>query len=72
VYCRAEDVDAAADRSLEREANIFAAELLMPEDAVRAEWLRTPQVPAMAFTFGVSPNAVQWRLYNFGLVDDRP
>ena len=36
MMCRAEDVAPGADRALEREANIFAAELLMPEDAVRA------------------------------------
>lgn len=72
VYCRAEDVDPAADRSLEREANIFAAELLMPEDMIRAAWSRAPRVAAMASAFAVSPQAVQWRLYNFGLTDDRP
>lgn len=56
----------------EREANIFAAELLMPEDMIRAAWLRAPRVAAMASAFAVSPQAVQWRLYNFGLSDDRP
>src|SRR5437763_342190 len=37
-YCRAIDLTQAADRSLEREANIFAAELLMPERAIVAAW----------------------------------
>jgi hypothetical protein len=31
VMCRAEDVAPIADRALEREANVFAAELLVPE-----------------------------------------
>jgi Zn-dependent peptidase ImmA (M78 family) len=63
TYCRAEDVSAEADRTLEREANIFAAELLMPEGAVRdladdpKAWLR----------FGVSAEAMRWRLHSFDL-----
>jgi hypothetical protein len=38
VFCRAKDPSEDADRSLEREANVFAAELLMPEAAVREAW----------------------------------
>src|SRR4051794_25753897 len=38
TYCRASDIANDADRALEREANIFASELLMPESAVRAAW----------------------------------
>ena len=65
VYCRAEDVVGEADRSLEREANVFGAELLMPEGAVRqhAADSDAPQV------FGVSRLALQWRLYSFDLAD---
>src|SRR4051794_24510859 len=37
-YCRATDIANDADRAIEREANIFASELLMPEAAVRAAW----------------------------------
>ena len=33
TYCRAADIANDVDRALEREANIFASELLMPEDA---------------------------------------
>jgi hypothetical protein len=36
LMCRAEDIAPDADRRLEREANVFAAELLMPEPDVRA------------------------------------
>ena len=37
VYCRAEEIGVDPEaKALEREANIFAANLLMPEAAVRA------------------------------------
>jgi Zn-dependent peptidase ImmA (M78 family) len=82
TYCRAVDLTEAADRTLEREANVFAAELLMPEPAVRAAWagLMTDRleeeaaVAACAERFDVSPTAMRWRLFSFGLparrVDD--
>jgi Zn-dependent peptidase ImmA (M78 family) len=63
--CRAEDIAPAADRGLEREANVFAAEILMPEPAVRA----AADDPAAAQLFGVSGEAMRWRLYSFGLAD---
>jgi uncharacterized protein DUF955 len=63
VYCRAEDVSAGADRALEREANVFAAELLMPEPAIRA----MAELSGAAARFGVSGEAMGWRLYSFGL-----
>jgi hypothetical protein len=69
-YCRASDVglDASA-KALEREANVFAAELLMPEAEVREAFsLR----PALAEHFGVSDEAMSWRLYNLGLASERP
>jgi Zn-dependent peptidase ImmA (M78 family) len=61
--CRAEDIAPGADRALEREANIFAAELLMPEPAVReaaADLLAAER-------FAVSAEAMRWRLFGFGL-----
>jgi Zn-dependent peptidase ImmA (M78 family) len=63
VYCRAEDVSEGTDRSLEREANVFAAELLMPEGEVR----EAVDHPDPATRFGVSAEAMQWRLYSFDL-----
>jgi hypothetical protein len=63
LMCRAEDVEPDADRTLEREANIFAAELLMPEPAVR----EAAEDANAAVRFGVSAEAMQWRLYGFGL-----
>ena len=52
---------------IEREANVFAAELLMPEAAVREAWSRQQDVDALARTFDVSPLALGWRLYSFDL-----
>jgi Zn-dependent peptidase ImmA (M78 family) len=66
VYCRVADVQvepATADQALEREANVFAAELLMPEQAVRHH----SDDPEAAHLFGVSQLAMRWRLYSFGL-----
>ncbi len=71
-YCRPVDLTDAADRSLEREANIFAAELLMPEDAVRAAWCETGEIERVAALLDVSLLAAHWRLYSYGLVQTRP
>lgn len=70
VYCRTEEVGVGEGRKLEREANIFAAELLMPEDDVRGA--TATDVAAAATRFAVSGEAMQWRLYSFGMVDERP
>ena len=72
VYCRPVDVTEAADRALEREANGFAAELLMPEELVREEFRRAATPAELAEWFGVSAEAMHWRLFNFGLVQDVP
>jgi Zn-dependent peptidase ImmA (M78 family) len=64
VYCRTADVMTETARFAEREANVFAAELLMPEDEVR-----TPG--SEAERFGVSELAYRWRLFSFGL-GERP
>ena len=74
-YCRAADVQpepSAADRALEREANVFAAELLMPEGRVREAWGRAASVAELARSFGVSAEAMNWRLYSFELVQEPP
>jgi hypothetical protein len=71
VYCRAKDLSEDADRTLEREANVFAAELLMPEPAVREVWGELGNVADCAARFDVSPTAMQWRLHSFG-VTERP
>ncbi len=77
-YCRASDIANDVDRTIEREANIFASELLMPEAAVRMVWrefaAQTHEDPpaAIAERLDVSPSAMRWRLFNLGLVGDRP
>src|SRR6476659_6787141 len=72
VYCRQVHIAQPADRTLEREANVFAAELLMPEKAVREAWADTGEVDACAALLDVSPTAMRWRLYSFGLVETAP
>ena len=47
-------------------ANQFAANLLMPADLVRTAFLRSSPV-ALAFEFGVSADAMSFRLENLGL-----
>jgi len=65
VYCRAEEIGVDQEaRALEREANIFAANLVMPEAHVREAHGEN--------RFGVSDEAHVWRLYNLGLVDGKP
>ena len=76
VMCRIAAVDPdladAVQRAAEREANIFAKELLMPADAVRAAWQELGDVAACAQRFAVSTEALHWRLFNMQLVGDRP
>lgn len=73
VYCRAEDVGVDAEaRALEREANIFAANLAMPEAAVRTSWETIADLGGCARHFDVSLNAMAWRLYSVGLVNRAP
>ena len=72
VYCRQVHLADPSDRSLEREANVFAAELLMPESAVRQAWAETREVDACATRLNVSRTATHWRLYSFDLVEDAP
>jgi predicted transcriptional regulator len=73
VFCRVTDAPEAPKQLIEREANRFAAELLMPEDLVRAESVRlSSDCAAMADLFQVSAPAMGWRLYNLGLATTRP
>ena len=72
TYCRSQDVSQDTERALEREANVFGAELLTPEAAVREAWAVLPDRDELASRFGVSALAAQWRIYSFGLVKTRP
>jgi Zn-dependent peptidase ImmA (M78 family) len=78
-HCRASDIANDVDRAVEREANIFATELLMPAAAVRAAWAelvaqshKVTPAAAMAARLDASPSAMGWRLFNPGLVDEKP
>lgn len=68
-FRRPVDLTEAAGRTLERNGNVFAAELLMPECAVRGAW--EERGAACASRFDVSPTAMYWRLYSSGLSEDR-
>jgi len=72
IHCRLEPGGPPVADPVEREANVFAAELLMPEGDVRAMWAAGTAADALAAAFGVSPPAMGWRLYNLGLVDRPP
>jgi Zn-dependent peptidase ImmA (M78 family) len=67
VMCRAQDVspDTNRTRTLEREANVFGAELLMPEAVVRKH-AADRDAPEL---FGVSGLAFHWRLFSFDLAE---
>jgi len=72
TFCRSRDLSQDADRDLEREANVFGAELLMPEAAVREAWAASPDASQVAERFEVSALAARWRLYSLGLVAQPP
>jgi Zn-dependent peptidase ImmA (M78 family) len=71
ILCRAVGPRQGAD-AREREANVFAADLLMPERELREAGGREPEAAALAERFGVSPEAMAWRLFNLGLADELP
>jgi Zn-dependent peptidase ImmA (M78 family) len=52
----------------ETEANHFAAELLMPEDMVRQDFEKTPVINKLKDKYGVSDEAMKYRLVNLGLL----
>lgn len=70
------ELDRAAGRNsdppLERRANVFGAELLMPTESVRDVFQEADSIDMTATSFGVYPPAMHWRLYNAGLVGEPP
>jgi hypothetical protein len=70
VMCRAEEIGVGEGRALEREANVFAAELLMPEELVRKRF--DGNVSGTATYFDVSEEAMGWRLYDVRLTQEPP
>ncbi|WP_118194305.1 ImmA/IrrE family metallo-endopeptidase [Albibacterium indicum] len=66
------------DEKLEREANHFAANLLMPADLIKGylakneiDFYEDSDIKRMAEDFGVSSSAMTYRLINLRLVDFR-
>ena len=59
------------DQSAEYQANMFAAALLMPEDAVRETWAENGSLEEMARQFNVSEQAMGIRLDQLGLLDQQ-
>ncbi len=53
----------------EQEANLFAAELLMPEDAIREAWEVTQDLTKLSEIFSVSITAITYRLINIWLLN---
>jgi Zn-dependent peptidase ImmA (M78 family) len=72
IMCRQADLAAGADAALEREANNFAASLLMPEGRVRRAAARGLSPGKAAERMGVSDIAMEWRYFNLGMTDRRP
>jgi hypothetical protein len=75
VLCRPSDVETAEGdvRTREREANRFAAELLMPESLVREAADRDgPDPIALSGPFGVSDVAMGYRLVTLGYLQALP
>lgn len=71
IMCRPADMAPGADPR-EREANVFAADLLMPEAEVCAAHAGGAALDALSRLFGVSEVAMGWRLYNLELVPAPP
>ena len=57
-----------SDSDIEKEANEFAAELLMPESAIRAYWPIADSIQNLANIFGVSYLAMKTRLQYLGFI----
>lgn len=66
ILCRSDETTGAAD-AREREANVFAATLLMPRAGLAAAVADGASAADLAAAYGVSGVAMDWRLYNLGL-----
>ncbi len=60
----------SAQKQMEREANVFAAALLMDEELVRREWENTKDISLLSWKFQVSQSAMAIRLSNLNLTDE--
>ncbi|QYN02762.1 ImmA/IrrE family metallo-endopeptidase [Pseudomonas protegens] len=60
--------DAYHERPMERQANEFAAQLLMPESVVRMAAKSNPNTQDLARNFNVSADAMGYRIRNLGII----
>lgn len=60
--------DAYNERPMERQANEFAAQLLMPETVVRMAAKNNPSTHDLAHEFKVSADAMGYRIRNLGVM----
>ena len=68
VFYRKQILNIAEEsREKEKEANWFAASLLMPSQLVKKYYSITQDIDVLSSLFGVSPTAVYYRLKNLGL-----
>lgn len=66
------DYQRFGETPMERQANEFAAQLLMPESVLRLAARAMPDIDRLAAEFNVSTKAMGYRLQNIGmLLDDR-
>lgn len=72
ILCREVESMDSAESVLEREADAFAQELLMPEEPLLAYHRPGTSIEKTAKRFDVSPQAMHWRLYTFGLAPPPP
>lgn len=72
IMCREADLAGGSATALEREANNFAASLLMPEAAIHAAAGRGHSPIDAAEILGVSDIAMEWRYFNLGITSARP
>lgn len=69
VFYRKQAVEFNNNESLEeKEANWFAASLLMPKELVIKTWNHKQSVEYLAAKFGVSQTTAYWRLKNLNLI----
>lgn len=67
IMCRGADIEVQEGRAAEREANSFAATLLIPEDELRGD-----VSVSFARRLDVSLIALAWRVFNLGHKDSPP
>ncbi len=68
IMCRDADLTDQATKDREREANNFAASLLMPEQQMRAMAAQGLGHDEMVAAFGVSDLTMHWRFINLGII----